>query len=199
MDLAQTVAQGIATRGCATVPDAFSPSLVAALRARAQELHAEGAMRHAGVGRGLARATDPAVRGDVVHWLDPAQAAACERELLGSLESVRVAVNQAMLLGLFEFEGHYAIYPPGGGYARHRDRFRDDDARVLSCVTYLNADWRNADGGCLRLYLDDGSSIDVEPRAGTFVAFLSERFEHEVLPATRERCSVAGWFRRRTA
>jgi SM-20-related protein len=30
------------------------------------------------------------------------------------------------------------------------------------------------------------------------VCFLSERFEHEVLPATRERLSIAGWFRRRS-
>jgi SM-20-related protein len=31
------------------------------------------------------------------------------------------------------------------------------------------------------------------------MAFLSERIEHEVLPATRERLSITGWFRRRKA
>lgn len=30
---------------------------------------------------------------------------------------------------------------------------------------------------------------------GTLVVFLSEEFEHEVLPAKRDRYSIAGWFR----
>jgi len=36
------------------------------------------------------------------------------------------------------------------------------------------------------------------PEAGTFVAFLAERFPHEVLPARRPRLALTGWFRRRT-
>jgi len=91
---------------------------------------------------------------------------------------------------------HYALYPPGAGYARHRDRFRDDDARVLSCVLYLNHGWTSDDGGALRLYVDD-RAIDVMPQAGTFVAFLAADFDHEVLPARRERASLTGWLRRR--
>ena len=38
---------------------------------------------------------------------------------------------------------------------------------------------------------------DVLPVAGTLVCFLSDRFDHEVLPATRERLALTGWFRRR--
>jgi len=91
---------------------------------------------------------------------------------------------------------HYALYPPGAGYARHRDRFRDDDARVLSCVAYLNDRWGPHDGGALRLHLDGGPR-DVAPIGGTLVAFLADRVEHEVLPATRQRLAVAGWFRSR--
>ena len=57
------------------------------------------------------------------------------------------------------------------------------------------------DGGELRLYLGTGSrgrSFDVLPRGGMLVVFLSDRFPHEVLPARRERLSLAGWFRRRS-
>jgi SM-20-related protein len=81
------------------------------------------------------------------------------------------------------------------------DRFRDDDTRVVSVVLYLTAAWRPEDGGCLRLHLRDTGSPtvhDVAPHAGTLVAFLADRFPHEVMPATRARYSLTGWFRRRS-
>ena len=37
----------------------------------------------------------------------------------------------------------------------------------------------------------------MKPAGGTLVAFLSDRVEHEVLPARRDRIAVSGWFRRR--
>jgi len=67
---------------------------------------------------------------------------------------------------------------------------------VISCAIYLIQDWTPADGGALRIY-DDELVRDVLPIAGTMVCFLSDRFEHEVLPATRERLALTGWFRRR--
>ena len=115
---------------------------------------------------------------------------------LDALEALRIAINSTTYAGLFDLECHYAIYPPGARYRRHSDCLRDDDARVLSVVLYLNEDWRPADGGELMLYVGDGALL-VSPAGGTLVAFLSSQFEHEVLPATRERCSLTGWFRRR--
>jgi len=106
-------------------------------------------------------------------------------------------LNQSRFLGLLSFEGHYAIYPPGAFYRRHRDRFRDDDTRVLSCILYLNEGWRRADGGALRIHLGEGVVRDVLPAAGTLACFLAERYEHEVLPTSRERLAVSGWFLRR--
>lgn len=116
------------------------------------------------------------------------------------MESLRLALNRTLQLGLFSLEAHYAIYPPGAAYRRHRDAFPDGgampNARVISCALYLNEGWTASDGGALRIY--DGDRVrDVLPIAGTLACFLSERFEHEVLPATRERLSVTGWFRRR--
>ena len=35
------------------------------------------------------------------------------------------------------------------------------------------------------------------PEGGSLVVFLSAELPHEVLPASRERMSIAGWFRRR--
>ena len=73
---------------------------------------------------------------------------------------------------------------------------RDDDARVLSLVLYLNARWRAEEGGALRIDAGRDGVVEVAPVGGTLIAFLSERFPHEVLAATRTRMSIAGWLRR---
>jgi SM-20-related protein len=52
-------------------------------------------------------------------------------------------------------------------------------------------------GGQLRMYLDKDAQYDVVPTGGCLVVFLSGEVPHEVLPATRERLSLTGWFRRR--
>ncbi|MOA08544.1 hypothetical protein D3C78_1283200 [compost metagenome] len=67
----------------------------------------------------------------------------------------------------------------------------------MSAVFYLNADWQAEQGGALRMYLPGGEERDVLPLAGTLVVFLSADLPHAVLPATRERLSLTGWFRRR--
>jgi SM-20-related protein len=107
-------------------------------------------------------------------------------------------LNRDLMAGLADFEGHFARYPAGSAYARHIDRLVGSDARAISTVLYLNEGWQPEDGGALRIYLGGGRSADVLPEGGRLVAFLSDRFEHEVLPATRERLSFTGWFRRRS-
>lgn len=193
------LAEAIERDGYAVVQDFMDADASAALARECASLHARGELRPAAVGRGAARAFDDRVRGDRTGWLDADDASAAQRAYRVRMEALRQSLNRALLLGLGELEAHYAVYAPGAGYARHRDRFRDDDARVLSSVLYLNTDWREADGGALRLYLDVNQPQafrDILPNAGTFVLFLSAEFEHEVRPALRERCSVAGWFRR---
>ncbi|HEU0152992.1 MAG TPA: 2OG-Fe(II) oxygenase [Arenimonas sp.] len=170
--------------------------------ARLQAAAAE-ARAHASAGRLLPAATGRAdgrqfagLRGDATLWLDDPACGPAARDLLAALEALRIEVNRRLLLGLEEVEAHFAHYPPGAGYARHRDRFRSDDARVLSLVVYLNADWPDGAGGELRLHLPDGP-VDIAPRLGTVALFLSAEVEHEVLPATHPRYSVAAWFRQR--
>lgn len=185
-------------KGWSVAPGWLSPALVASLAGEIRRERAAGAFRSAGVGRERRVAT--AVRGDEILWLDGASASPAQRVVLGRLEGLRETLNRELQLGAVELELHFAIYPAGGAYAVHVDRFRDADARVLSLVLYLNETWREADGGELRLYLEAGPRapfIDVVPQGGTLVVFLSDRFPHEVLPARRERLSLAGWFRRR--
>lgn len=166
-----------------------------ALRAESFTQWWEGAYRPAAVGRGGQRQVRPEIRGDHVHWLDRANAGIAQRAYIDTMEQLRVAANHRLLLGLDRFELHAARYPEGTGYRRHLDRFQGCESRRVTCVLYLNEGWRKEEGGALRLYADQGA-VDVYPEAGTLAAFITDGMWHEVLPATRPRFALTGWFRR---
>jgi SM-20-related protein len=170
-------------------------TLVDALAREAITHRDAGRLRAAATGRaqGMQRA---GLRGDATLWLDDPACGPAAADLLAAFAALRLDLERRLLLGMAEVEAHFAHYPPGAAYVRHRDRFRDDDARVLSLVLYLNRDWPVAAGGALRLHLTDGAR-DIAPEAGSGVLFLSDEIEHEVMPATQDRFSVAAWFRRR--
>lgn len=172
----------------ATVP---LPALLEEASAHA----AHGRLLPAATGRGIDRQFGD-VRGDTTLWLDDPACGPAANALMASLQALREPLNRHLMLGIDEVEAHFAHYPAGAAYAIHRDRFHNDDARVLSAVIYLQPDWRDEDGGQLRLHLPDGPR-DIVPRGGSAVFFLSDAVEHEVLPAMRSRFSVAAWFRRR--
>ncbi len=192
------VCTAIADARFAIVPDFLPAPVVASLAAEARRRDASGEFRAARIGRGKDRVERSDIRSDRTLWLDEYSPAPAERLLWSALETLRVGLNESTYLGLFAFEGHYALYPPGAFYRRHRDCLRDDDARVLSCVIYLNEAWTAADGGALRVHVSAGDARDILPDGGTLVCFLADRYDHEVLPATRERLAVTGWFRRRS-
>lgn len=186
----------LAEQGWAIVANALPVDLTLELAQECRARANQGALQPAGVGRGNAHGVQEGVRGDHIQWLELGQCAAGDR-YLAMLDDLRGQLNQALYLGLEDYEGHFALYPPGTFYQKHLDRFRDDDRRAVSAVFYLNSDWLPEQGGALRLYLADGRELDVLPEAGTLVLFLSADLPHEVLPATRERLSLTGWLRRR--
>ncbi|MWV11094.1 2OG-Fe(II) oxygenase [Pseudomonas sp. R-28-1W-6] len=174
------------------LPDSLTRELARECRKRAEK----GALAPAGVGRGDALAVREGIRGDRIQWLEAGQHAACDR-YLAAMDELRAALNQAFFLGLADYESHFALYPPGSFYQKHLDRFRDDDRRTVSAVFYLNQAWQADQGGALRLYPPGGEALDVLPQSGTLLLFMSAELPHEVLPASRERLSLTGWFRRR--
>ena len=192
--VADAMADALAGQGACRIVGLFAPAQSQALRSDLLRLRDDGALRAASVGREATRVLRPDIRGDSTLWLHDPRCGDAARDFLAALDGLRDELNRRLYLGLREVEAHYAAYPAGAGYARHRDRFRDDDARVLSWVTYLNDGWNEGDGGALRLHAERGG-IDVLPSGGTSVCFLSE-LEHEVLPVARERLSIAAWFRR---
>lgn len=188
------LADALRAHGACWIADWPPPPLRDALKDDLRRLQACDELAPAAVGRADGRARRDDIRADRTCWLDDPRCGEPARRFLAHLDEVRAMLNRTLFLGLRSVEAHYAAYPAGGGYARHRDRFRDSDARVVSWVSYLNADWGDDDGGALRLWREDGDTVDLPPLGGS-VYFLSE-LEHEVLPARRERLSIAGWMRR---
>ncbi|MBL3876116.1 2OG-Fe(II) oxygenase [Pseudomonas syringae pv. theae] len=174
------------------LPEALTLELAQECRKRA----AEGELEPAAVGRGPAQEIREGIRGDRIQWLEPGQVECCD-SYLELMDSLRQALNRGLFLGLEDYESHFALYPPGARYLRHVDRFRNDDKRMVSAVLYLNNAWLPEHGGQLRMYLKDDLAYDVQPTGGCLVVFLSGDIPHEVMPATRDRLSLTGWFRRR--
>ncbi len=197
------IVDGLATRGWAVDEAFLPPEEVVRLAAESRALWEDGDFRQAAVGVGAERLIRPEIRRDHVLWLTPEDATPAQRRYFARVEALRQAANAALFLGLFDFEAHLTVYPSGAFYRRHLDRFRAVAARTVSLILYLNEDWPDDAGGALRLSLDEldeageGPTRDIPPRGGTLVAFLSDRFYHEVLPATRERLSLTGWLKTR--
>src|SRR5450830_1584970 len=158
--LLQCIVDDLAEKGWSQqngfLPQALTLELAAECRKRA----VEGELAPAAVGRGPAQEIREGIRGDHIQWLEEGDSAVCDR-YMAVLDSLRLAINRSLFLGLEDFEGHFAMYPPGAFYLKH------------------------------------GVEHDVVPSGGCLVVFLSGDVPHEVLPATRERLSLTGWFRRR--
>lgn len=147
------------------------------------------------VGRGMGRQQSNLIRGDVINWLDESDS--IDHAYLAWMEKLRMGLNAALYLGLFDYECHYAIYRAGAGYAKHLDVLHGSRNRILSTVLYLNEDWQSSDGGELVLFDPAGVGViaTVAPEFGKMIIFLSNSFPHEVLSTHNTRRSLAGWFR----
>lgn len=168
-----------------------------------------GQLKQAGVGRAQGKQSNSDIRRDEIAWIESAANVLntdnpnCpSQQWLNFAAQLQQHLNRTLMLGLFSFESHFAHYAPGAFYKTHVDAFKGQANRVLSVVLYLNPDWGNQDGGEMMLYgenADDDVLATVRPEAGTLAVFLSEDFPHEVLPANRDRYSIAGWYRVNTS
>lgn len=198
-NILEHIANSLATRRWYAGESIFTSELSIRLAQRARALAAGQRLHAAQVGRSGGAQQNTQLRSDDTHWLADEPEDANEFEAVAAVRALRIHLNETLFLGAQDAELHFARYAPGAFYRTHRDRFRDDDARLLSLVFYLNDDWPDHAGGELVLHAEDDSGsvvTRVPPRAGTMVCFLSDQFPHQVLPATRERYSLTGWLRR---
>lgn len=194
----ERIAEDLAARGYSLIDEAIPAALTDALHGRVLTLD-ESDFAAAGIGRAQDQMLNGFVRRDEIRWLENDHDA--EHGWLEWVGQLRAYLNRRLLLGLFSYEAHFAHYPPGAFYKRHLDAFRGESNRVLTTVFYLNPGWQAEDGGELLLYPEHGTDAfaRIVPQMGRLAVFISEEFPHEVLPAKRDRYSIAGWFRVNTS
>ncbi len=176
------------TQGWAVIRDAVPSEWLQELAADFSKHRHE--FKAAAIGKG--RELNPDTRGDLTMWLEETD----PRNIFSYLECLQQEFNRRFFWGLKRFECHLAIYPPGGGYERHIDNPHGQNPRKLTFLAYMNENWATGDGGELQIFSDDGLVLtEVEPRWNNWCFFLSENFPHQVLPSTKDRQSLSGWFR----
>lgn len=189
-------AVALSERGYAVLPGAMPEGGWRRLRAEAEHLLADNAFSAARIGRGDGVRNESGIRGGSVCWLNTSMPAG--EAFMCWMDGLRVSLNRDLFLGLETFEAHYAHYPTGAFYGTHFDRHLHSNARVVSAVIYLNSYWPADAGGELVIYdAHDAPRLSLAPEGGTLVLFMSDDTPHEARKATRERWSIAGWFRTR--
>ncbi|HUH59610.1 MAG TPA: 2OG-Fe(II) oxygenase [Candidimonas sp.] len=190
--------QNLEEQGWAVSDDLLPQGLDHALYQQAREYWLTGRFHDARIGRGLTDQRNAPVRGDSICWLESDAPEPAVQAFLAWTDTLRQQLNRHFFLGLNRAELHFARYEPGRGYKKHIDQHQGQDCRRISLVAYLNPDWQEPDGGQLCLYGPAHNGIETKrilPCAGRVVIFRSEHVPHEVLPSTRNRWSVTGWFR----
>ncbi len=165
-----------------------------ALHQRILELEAENEFEKSGIGKMAEFQIDEEIRGDYIRWIDFDDIPVHLSPYFSFLQNLIPQLNRSLFLNLKDLESHYAFYPAGGGYKKHRDRFRQNPHRVLSIVFYLNPIWQPGHGGELVIYDDRVKElVKVEPIFNRLAIFKSEMI-HEVLPCNTRRNSITTWF-----
>jgi SM-20-related protein len=187
----------LAERDWVLLEDYFPEAQLQTLSKMAESLWHQGAFQAAKVGRSADQKLEASVRSDWTHWLD--LKASENLELAVAIQHLQRELNQALYLGLQDFECHFARYSEGQFYARHIDQSPSKSSlhgeRVISFVLYLNLNWQPGDGGELCLFHQDREML-IEPRWGRLMLFRSDTVPHAVMKSLKERWSLTGWFRR---
>lgn len=193
------IIETLTEQGYAVIPDFLPREQCRALAAECRELREQGEFHRAGVGRGEMLEVRPSIRSDEIRWLEHDDCGPLQRQYLELMADYQQQLRRGLFLPLVEFECFCAVYPPGSFYKKHLDQFKGVEQRQVTAILYLNEQWQPADGGQLRIFLNEqsGETLEVLPQKGTLVTFLSADYWHEVLPAQRDRLSITGWFKTR--
>lgn len=194
--LFESVACQLDETGFALVENSLAPAILEELRKEAIADYEEGAFKRAAIGKGLEKKSIVEIRSDRVKWLERKQASPAQEAYWLFMDALRLHLAEFFRIHLERTEAHFAVYPKGAFYAKHLDQFQESRNRVFSVILYLNPEWKEGDGGALRLHRNSEQSEDFPPIHGRLIVFRSDLILHEVLPTNTLRVSLSGWMRR---
>jgi SM-20-related protein len=219
----------LGSKGYVVLPDFLSPALVSSLNQDVKSLRNVNKFKVARIGQDFSNTLNTDIRIAETCFIGESKLqdiASTDRNMLYNLlDQTRQSLSGNVLLDEISpttgeldkgapaldkslSELLYAYYPEGGFYRRHVDAVPNSASilRSYSLLLYLNKDWKESDGGHLRIHLDSGGDflpageepnyVDIEPRGGTLVLFKSDKIPHEVLDTNSERVAVVGWYNR---
>lgn len=172
----------------------LSDGLAAHLKQNLTTLYKGDQLKAAGIGNETIVDHDKLYRSDMIYWLDRKHNDLHENNFFDLMDNFVSYLNRTCYTGITGYEFHYALYEEGSFYKKHYDQFRNNESRQYSMIMYLNADWKEADGGELCIHHTD-SLQHISPLNGKSVFFKSSEVEHEVLLTNKARMSITGWLK----
>lgn len=143
-----------------------SPTLLSLIIGEINQLREMGLLKSAGLNSSDITGetwSNMNVRGDIHMWLNentiPIPTPGI-RSLLDAFDKLMIELNTNYQFECSTYETQVAVYPGGGsGYLRHLDSTPNGPQRRLTCIYYLNVDWKTSDGGCLRIFDKNNSCM----------------------------------------
>lgn len=149
------------------------------------------------MGQGDEKWQNSQIRGDKIIWInDQTNIPSSLQNLFHSMKQIQTEFNNATNIYSHKIESHITCYPGNGtGYIRHLDATtKSHSSRKLTCLFYLNTEWKSGDGGELMIYDNkENKNIKIKPIAYRLLIFQSGCVEHQVLATKVPRFAFTLW------
>lgn len=190
----EALIQEVLEFGFATSFDFFTSDFIQSILLRIRDLERQEQLKIAGIGDKRQLSINLEIRRDSILWLSHSTQNIVEVEFFRRIGDFMNYLNRTCYTNLLSCEFHYAIFEKNGFYTKHLDVFKNSSSRRFSFILYLNEDWKEMDGGELKLYFNE-EHILIKPELGRIVFFDSAIVPHEVLLNHHTRYSLTGWFK----
>jgi len=185
----------IEANGFSVCDNLFSLSETDVFLSEIKKSETQKLFRQASIGNAELKQLNPEIRTDHIIWLNNTEESVYSL-FFDRVNELMLNLNRRFYLGLNDYEFHMAHYPAGAFYKKHKDAFKNDDARRITVILYLNKNWVKGNGGELKLYLENRTET-IAPTAGRLLVFESH-LEHEVLESKADRYSITGWLKNKS-
>ena len=193
LPILEKITNELVLNGYSITDNLLSESEILAIKHRFNELLKQNEFEKSGIGKNVLHQINDEIRGDFIRWIETTDLPNSIKPYYDFIHQLINYFNEQLYIGIKDLESHYAYYPKGKGYLKHRDRFKKNPHRVISIVLYLNESWKPNDGGELVLYDDKLQEIIKIPPVFNRVAVFKSEMIHEVLPCSTSRFSITTW------